>query len=485
VTEVVEGYLLPSESAQQHISLMKIGEEGSVQIKLDWREKLVRRNLDLNLLKTEKDGTMESCLTYWHNMEGCKGVTLDQNIGKEDAEEEPSPQRDTLYAKAETITVQDFPSTQDSVFLVYIEDNTASGPDLDAVTPHLTINNGGKSRSIIMPTVPDDSLPGVRYWIAGCFEAASTGLQFYPVNSWTQENPHTNSRLLCVNLLAQQSQDTSSCPGGIAVEVDVVDSEISKPVGNSKVVVLQSKALQGTSITEGLTDGNGRLSLVLEQSGKYLVQVEAAGFVGSERQLEAICSPQSSCSDCAQNLSFSLLKSNDDDQIHVTLSSYLSTKLVAVMARSNCTTDGSKCKGIKQINNKTLSFSREAVGISLVTLYVKFAPNLSKASVEEYSTTLTVNNAVSSQEVTLQASTYSGETYWLAGCLVLGSAPAQPGSSQNFSFQLTPVQLFLSSSMVNATGSRYCLDHSDNAPPTTSDSHKEENERSFLPSWFY
>ena len=93
------------------------------------------------------------------------------------------------------------------------------------------------------------------------------------MNSWTHENPHTNSRLLCVNLLAQQSQDTSSCPGGIAVEVDVVDSEISKPIGNSKVVVLQSKALQGTLITEGVTDGNGRLSLVLEQSGKYLVQV--------------------------------------------------------------------------------------------------------------------------------------------------------------------------------------------------------------------
>ena len=51
---------------------------------------------------------------------------------------------------------------------------------------------------------------------------------------------------------------------------------------------------------------------------------------------------------------------------------------------------------------QALSFSREAVGISLVTLYVKFAPNLSTASVEEYSTTLTVNNAVSSQEVTLQ-----------------------------------------------------------------------------------
>ena len=49
-----------------------------------------------------------------------------------------------------------------------------------------------------------------------------------------------------------------------------------------------------------------------------------------------------------------------------------------------------------------MSFSREAAGISLVTLYAKFAPNLSKASVEEYSTTLTVNNAVSSQEVTLQ-----------------------------------------------------------------------------------
>ena len=27
-------------------------------------------------------------------------------------------------------------------------------------------------------------------------------------------------------------------------------------------------------------------------------------------------------------------------------------KLVAVMARSNCTTDGNKCTGIKQINNQ-------------------------------------------------------------------------------------------------------------------------------------
>ena len=160
VTEVVQGHLSPDEDAQLHVSMMEVGEEGNLRIKLDWEEREeAGRNLDLNLLKTEREGTMEPCLTYWHNMDGCKGITLDQNVG---VEEEGITSQLSPYAKAETIAVQDFASTEDSLFMVYIDDNTASGADLNAVTPHLTINHGSKSLSVVMPTMPTDSLPGAR-----------------------------------------------------------------------------------------------------------------------------------------------------------------------------------------------------------------------------------------------------------------------------------------------------------------------------------
>ena len=159
VVEVVEGHLSPDENAQLHVSMMELGEKGNLRIKLDWEEREGGRNLDLNLLKTERAGTQEACLTYWHNMDGCTGITLDQNVG---VMEEGSTSQLSPNAKAETIAVQDFTSMQDSVFMVYVDDNSASGADLLAVTPHLTINDGSKSLSVVMPTMPQDSSPGVR-----------------------------------------------------------------------------------------------------------------------------------------------------------------------------------------------------------------------------------------------------------------------------------------------------------------------------------
>ena len=159
------------------------------------------------------------------------------------------------------------------------------------------------------------------------------------VNTWTHENPHTSSRLLCLNLLAQtqDSEGSSSCPGEISVEIDVTDFEANLPVGNSSVEVSQTQALLETEVIQGLTDQQGRIKLDLQQPGSYLVQVvvtidqtskeavtpsqvEADGFSGEQRGLEVECSPPS-CASCSQKLSFSLLKSVADDQIRVSLSS--------------------------------------------------------------------------------------------------------------------------------------------------------------------
>ena len=95
------------------------------------------------------------------------------------------------------------------------------------------------------------------------------------MNTWTHENPHTRSRHLCVNLLAKtpDSAASSSCPGGISVEINVKDSEANLPVGNSSVEVSQTQALLETEVIQGLTDQQGRIKLALQQPGNSLVQV--------------------------------------------------------------------------------------------------------------------------------------------------------------------------------------------------------------------
>ena len=160
------------------------------------------------------------------------------------------------------------------------------------------------------------------------------------MNTWTHENPHTSSRLLCLNLLAkaQDSEASSSCPGGISIEINVKDSEADLPVGNSSVEVSQTQAMLETEVIQGLTDQQGWIKLDLQQPGSYLVQVlltidltqkealtadsqvEADGFSGEQRKLEVDCSPPS-CAVCSRKLSFPLLKSVTDDQIRVSLSS--------------------------------------------------------------------------------------------------------------------------------------------------------------------
>ena len=95
------------------------------------------------------------------------------------------------------------------------------------------------------------------------------------MNTWTHENPHTSSRLLCLNLLekAQDSEASSSCPGGISIEINVKDSEADWPVGNSSVEVSQTQAMLETEVIQGLTDQQGWIKLDLQQPGSYLVQV--------------------------------------------------------------------------------------------------------------------------------------------------------------------------------------------------------------------
>ena len=98
----------------------------------------------------------------------------------------------------------------------------------------------------------------------------------FQVDTWTHENPHTSSRMLCINLLAKSPEASSAtCPGGISIEIDVTDSKTNLPVANSTVELSQTKSSSENEVLQSLTDQQGRLKLDLQKPGSYLVQVLA------------------------------------------------------------------------------------------------------------------------------------------------------------------------------------------------------------------
>ena len=85
----------------------------------------------------------------------------------------------------------------------------------------------------------------------------------------------------------QDSEASSSCPGGITVEIDVTDSEADLPLGNSSVEVSQTQAMLETEVIQGLADPQGRIKLDLQQPGSYLVQVVLAIYLTQKKALTA------------------------------------------------------------------------------------------------------------------------------------------------------------------------------------------------------
>lgn len=132
------------------VSMITLEEDGALRIKLNW-EGESGRDLDLHVLQVEQEEPRQVCHTYWNNMAGCSGTELDQNWGAEVGSE---LERTSPRVMSETITIYNLAAKPQLTFMVFVDDNTATGANLSLVAPQLTMTQGSTAVSAQMPSLP-------------------------------------------------------------------------------------------------------------------------------------------------------------------------------------------------------------------------------------------------------------------------------------------------------------------------------------------
>ena len=129
------------------------------------------RDLDLHLVQVVEDDPTKVCTTYWNNMAGCKDTELDQNVG------EGALLGRSSSSLAETITVHNLAAKSQHRFMVFVDDNTATGADLGQVQPQITMTKGSVIVTDQMPQLPMWK-EGSRFWLAGAIEVSNVSFSF-------------------------------------------------------------------------------------------------------------------------------------------------------------------------------------------------------------------------------------------------------------------------------------------------------------------
>jgi hypothetical protein len=153
------------------------------------------------------------CHTYWSNRAGCKNTELDQNMGT------GVPLGPKNISMAETITVRN-PATIPSLwYLIYVDDNTATGANLSQVHPVLTMALGRTFVTDEMPPLPSRRR-GARFWLAGAVEVVGAKFRYVSAKSWSHETP-VDPELIIKDLLVQTKYSTipAFCETSLVVKV--------------------------------------------------------------------------------------------------------------------------------------------------------------------------------------------------------------------------------------------------------------------------
>jgi len=420
------------------ITMLTFEEDGALRIKLNWDG--LGRDLDIHLLQVETEEPREVCHTYWNNMGGCDDTELDQNVGMESVKKDNS--------LAETITVYHFAAKTPYSYLVYVDDNTATGANLSVVEPQLTMTQGNKIVSAQMPKLPT-AHAGARYWLAGAIEVVGTSFRWVPAHAWFMETPNNKPGITIDNLLAQPTDGSEPdfCED-IQLKVVLIDALTQEPVqATASVVRVESGDEQ--VISEGVTaDANGEIYLDISNGGRYEVQVEGAGYVATRKSVDVDCAP-AYCTVCAPHITVPLSPALADDQLRLTLGGAKNLDNLDIYAvyrdESNicsATPTGknpTRCPGVDKVTGtdgkgvETITFSQpKGETPSVYTVFVAWtAPAGQEAkNFAETKAWVSLTDGSLTEDVEMKSDVYGGEIHWLAGCLLIGG-----GSDPAFQFR--------------------------------------------------
>jgi len=415
------------------VTMLGFEEDGALRIKLNWDG--VGRDLDLHLLAVETEEPREVCQTYWNNMGGCPDTELDQNVGMGALKRMSSD-----ASLAETITVYHLAAQSHLSFLVFVDDNTATGANLDLVEPQLTMTQGKKVVAAQMPKLPK-AHAGARYWLAGAIEVVGTSFRWVPALAWFMETPNNKPGITIDNLLDQPTDgsEPSFCED-IQLKVTIMDALTNAALdisANPTVTIYRVESGEQQVIAEGaVPDQYGELFVDIAHGGKYEVQVNGLGYVATKKSVVVDCAP-AYCTVCAPSIMVPLSPALADDQLRITLGGAKSLDNMDIYAvfrdsSSICAAtptgeNPTRCAGVEKVTGvdgkgvETITLKQPSGDAPAVyQLFVEWtAPGGVETSFASSSAYVSLTDGSITEEIHMKADVYGGERRWFAGCLLL------------------------------------------------------------------
>lgn len=428
------------------LTLLHQEEEGAMRIKLNWAGDK-HRDLDLHLVSVSQSPPRLACHSYWNNMDGCKDTVLDHNMGANIGEMTEdlgnsltnSTQDSGVTSLAETIRIHDFAAKPSLTFMVFVDDNTATGANLSVVQPQLTMTEGNTVVTAQMPYMyeADD---GTRFWFAGCLEAVGTGFRYVAANTWSVESPNTKAAVMCDNVLGRSPQaEVPSFCEGTNLHLRVRDTQTDLGISNVTATVLRLEAGEQQMIFEGVVlDSQGEL-IGITQGGHYVVKVEADGYITGRQEVDIDCS-LSDCGSCAPSILVPLSPSLVNNQLRLVLGGLQHLENLDMYSIYNngtvsCATypgmpdmPESTCPGIHKMTGdtgvETITYSAPSSNstAAVYTIYVKWTMPVGEkeATFPQSEAWVSLTNGEVTEEVYMDAREYGAERHWVAGCLMVG-----------------------------------------------------------------
>jgi len=429
----------------------------SIEIALNWEQSSsgFRRalgttssvhDLDLHLLEIDRHDTRMSCETYYSNMEGCLNTKLNTNVL------EGGSQR-------EIITISDIMSQSGkATYMVFVDDNSVSGPNLFESGARVMITDGDNSRIVDISHEVEDAAAGARFWMAGCLKIVGNTFEYVPVNRYSRASPMDVDKFLCHNLFLNGGvvePDEPFCPN-VEMTITIRNSLNNEDIINSDVSVVYEEGINEFAVASGVVPqpGTGIVKVPITKNGHYIIRAEAAGFVPSREEYNVNCE-MGSCGECRLQMLVPLSPTLEPGELRMVLGWAEKPKdLDIYVMRRNVNNWGSSCLTYHGQRNgcgeATLDLDNTQGGINGVetvtvhdipenqgNVYMIFVQHYGYNRIKEEFGTSNAQIKITDGEkislVTLSPEDFSQEKHWIAGCLKL------TGDSYDFS----PVNIFL------------------------------------------
>jgi hypothetical protein len=352
------------------------------------------------------------------------------------------------------LDVSNVESNSDTAFMVFAHDNSIGGPSLETSNAQLTVTDG---ENIQVEAVPKATLPGAEYWLIGCMQIVGTSFNFVKVGTYSRQSPYTSlEKLTCHEMFKSfiQPEPEQFCKN-TNLEVIVHNSITNSYIPNATVSIKQEGSALSQLVSDGAsTNSNGIFNAPVNKNGKYIISVEAHGYI-SKMESKTISCDIDNCQDCIPSVLVSLSPVMKPEQYRLTLTwAQMDLDLDMFVVQRNVNDSSNSCKtnldhsiGCNGVtmdkfntdggdNSETVTFSNIQQNDDMVSMVYVRRPCASDHEPRAFIFSkphITFTDGKTSTQLGLDKASFSNEKYWLAACI----------KSSGSSYQFVAVNDFL------------------------------------------